>query len=284
MQKTLILKAQTDIPSDLECNFFIGKKPMQYPYIHSHDYYEIFLITSGSIVHNINGEKHVLSENTVIFVRDRDEHRMEVCGNRKCEYINITFSKRVLEACFNMINTAVEKTYILEDPVSPCVSLTRSSLCYYKESLDMLNTLGIKNRRLMGIRLKAIITELISVFIMDLGIKYKKSLHWPGWLYELHIQSQDKEVFSEGLSALLRISGKNKSYLCRCFKKYIGATPTAYINSLRLSLAKELLQRTDNDIAEVIFECGFENVSHFYHLFKQRYNCTPKQIKMLSEN
>lgn len=42
-----------------------------------------------------------------------------------------------------------------------------------------------------------------------------------------------------------------------------------YVQYRRVIEAQKLLKDTDNDIISVYYECGFNNVQHFYLVFKK---------------
>ena len=46
---------------------------------HYHDYFEMFLVLDGQVIHSANGEERRLSGGDLVFIRDRDvhDHRME---------------------------------------------------------------------------------------------------------------------------------------------------------------------------------------------------------------
>jgi len=56
---------------------------------------------------------------------------------------------------------------------------------------------------------------------------------------------------------------------CRYFKKATGKTFTKLVNEYRIVHATKLLTETTISIADVSFECGFNNFSHFNKLFKE---------------
>lgn len=62
---------------------------------------------------------------------------------------------------------------------------------------------------------------------------------------------------------------KNKSGLS--FKKYI--------HLIRILEAKKLLATTDFSIADIAYQCGYSNVSHFNRVFKSTENCTPNDFR-----
>ena len=59
-----------------------------------------------------------------------------------------------------------------------------------------------------------------------------------------------------------------------------GDTPAAYVRSLQMKKAKELLDRNDAlPINEVAMACGYYDTSHFTRAFKQAMGVTPTQYK-----
>ncbi|PRR82726.1 AraC family transcriptional regulator [Clostridium vincentii] len=67
-------------------------------------------------------------------------------------------------------------------------------------------------------------------------------------------------------------------YFMKFFKKHIGMTCTEYITVYRLDLSSKLLSSTDKSITEISFETGFNNVSYFNKLFKEKFKVTPKEF------
>ena len=59
-----------------------------------------------------------------------------------------------------------------------------------------------------------------------------------------------------------------------------GDTPAAYVRSLQMKKAKEMLDRNDDlPINEVAMACGYYDTSHFTRAFKQAMGVTPTQYK-----
>ncbi|MCL6588596.1 MAG: helix-turn-helix domain-containing protein [Firmicutes bacterium] len=77
------------------------------------------------------------------------------------------------------------------------------------------------------------------------------------------------------LDNLARQFGTSPTFFSKLFKKIMGITPFEYINESRLTKAHKLLTTTYLSIKEVASLCGFENLSYFYRLFKQRFDITP---------
>lgn len=54
---------------------------------------------------------------------------------------------------------------------------------------------------------------------------------------------------------------------CRYFKKTTGKTFTQLVNEYRIINASRLLNESQMSIADICFECGFNNFSHFNKQF-----------------
>jgi AraC-like DNA-binding protein len=71
--------------------------------------------------------------------------------------------------------------------------------------------------------------------------------------------------------------------LCRYFKKVTGKTFTEFVNEFRIVHACKLLSEERHAIAEVCFESGFNNFSHFNRMFKEITGKTPNQYRKTVE-
>ncbi|WP_434512555.1 helix-turn-helix transcriptional regulator [Desulfitobacterium sp. AusDCA] len=73
----------------------------------------------------------------------------------------------------------------------------------------------------------------------------------------------------------------SEANFCNSFKKLIGVTPREYITNLKLTQAKNMLK--NQNVTEVALDLGYENISHFIEIFKNKYGITPKQYKSIGE-
>jgi AraC-like DNA-binding protein len=65
----------------------------------------------------------------------------------------------------------------------------------------------------------------------------------------------------------------------RFIKKRTGNTFIDTLNEIRLGHASKMLIDTTHSIAEVSFNCGFNNISNFNRIFKKKKGCTPKGFR-----
>lgn len=78
------------------------------------------------------------------------------------------------------------------------------------------------------------------------------------------------------LKSLSAHLGVNASYLSTLFSKEMGMSLTEYVNTLRISHAKILLENTDIPIKSIASRCGIEDIHYFTRVFKKTCGVTPK--------
>jgi AraC-like DNA-binding protein len=86
------------------------------------------------------------------------------------------------------------------------------------------------------------------------------------------------ECFSQGisLSQLAAQVSLSPYYLLRAFRAEVGMPPHAYLESVRIRHAQQLIQ-AGNPLADVALEVGFSSQSHLTHSFKRIIGVTPGQ-------
>lgn len=78
--------------------------------------------------------------------------------------------------------------------------------------------------------------------------------------------------------------GLSPSKLQEGFKLMHGHTVTEYIREVRIEKAEVLLKRTDMNISEVVYTIGLTSRSYFSKIFKEKYNCSPKDYKFAQKD
>jgi AraC family transcriptional regulator len=68
-------------------------------------------------------------------------------------------------------------------------------------------------------------------------------------------------------------------HFSRLFKKLTGATPHAYLASLRAARARDLLAETDLSVTEVGARVGYMSSSHFSKAFRQSTGISPRAYR-----
>ncbi|GMA97435.1 response regulator [Pelosinus sp. IPA-1] len=78
--------------------------------------------------------------------------------------------------------------------------------------------------------------------------------------------------------------GINSSYLSRTFKEDCGIGFAEYLNNIRVSQAKYLMERTDIKLKEIVKMAGFNNYTYFFKVFKVMTGRTPVEYKAICKS
>ena len=68
------------------------------------------------------------------------------------------------------------------------------------------------------------------------------------------------------------------------FRRATGQSWCKHLQSLRLDHAAKLLAATEKPVIAVAFESGFEDLSHFHHVFKTACKCSPLKFRSQSRS
>lgn len=90
-----------------------------------------------------------------------------------------------------------------------------------------------------------------------------------------------EEHYSEKLSIkeMAEACGFSQSHFMKFFKATIGVPFTAYLNDYRLTMASRLLLSSEDSILTIAGDTGFDNLSYFNRIFKQRFGMTPSRFR-----
>lgn len=261
-------------------DLYFHKIPLKGTLAHRHDFSEIIFINSGSVIHRVNGERQVLSSGNLVFLRPDDEHCFLPDGQSEMvEIIMVDFSLDL----FLSMSIYFENDFFLQQ-------LTASVLPpLFKLKPDWANELYTKFLKLNSptlspqfrkIKVKMMLADLFSrFFINDMNLLTESQV--PKWLETLCIQMRKVENFSLGIERMQQLAFRSPGHLCKSFQKYLGKTPTEYVNDLRINHASRLLVDTREEIIDIAESLNFQSLSRFYYLFKKSYGMSPAAYRKL---
>jgi transcriptional regulator GlxA family with amidase domain len=75
------------------------------------------------------------------------------------------------------------------------------------------------------------------------------------------------------------LSGFTPSSFSRAFKRHTGLTFVRYVNRLRIDNSCDLLMTTDDSVADICFQVGFNNLSNFNRHFIAQKRISPSAFR-----
>ena len=86
-----------------------------------------------------------------------------------------------------------------------------------------------------------------------------------------------QEMTSELLAGIACVT---KAHLGRMFRETLGCSPIQFVLRTRLQHAQRLLVTTSRSIVDIAAEVGFNDVSYFVRLFRQKIGFTPQEYRV----
>lgn len=195
--------------------------------LHTHDYFEIFLVTKGIVSHTINNTVERLPAGSLVFIRPSDKHTLTTHSNDTCQIINIIFSQQTFDRLIEYYGDAEDfETLLSADmPTKKQLSFFDSSLL--ATHLNELNSLYRANKFVLRSKLLFLLNELVIQHILSGNGKYgEDDSDVPSWLSQLCAEMKRPNNFSAGIERMEILSKKSRGHIYRSFKKYMNTTPS----------------------------------------------------------
>jgi len=164
-------------------------------------------------------------------------------------------------------NYTGEKNILLK-PDALLKSYFKSLLPYVEQSEKISKKLAaIKTNE--AIELLLHLKPSLKSFLFDFKEPYKIDLE------KFMLQNYHYNVPIEHFA---KLTGRSLASFKRDFGQTFQTSPRRWLQERRLAEAYHLIQQKKRKPTEIYLELGFENLSHFYTSFKQKYGVTPETL------
>jgi len=254
---------------------------------HLHDCLEINRIVSGNAKIFVNGRIISVSAGDILLFSSHELHSWAV-SRRGAEWKVFMFDKSLVWAdTFNLM----EYRYLL-----PFIFIGNSDIGKLKagwEITDKIRILLKKNDPLFlkkeegyELEIKAnlllVLSKLYRFYIQQKTVSssYNRNSFFKLYNVQKHIKEHLFEPISLKFAA--DIAGMQKNYFSGYFKKTMGVNFSEYIIRLRIFHAMHLIENTNRTTSDILYECGFNNESYFYRIFKKVTGKQPSFFRNIS--
>ena len=98
----------------------------------------------------------------------------------------------------------------------------------------------------------------------------------------LHEIMEANYTFNLSLAEYARIAQRSLATFKREFVETFRTTPGKWLTQKRLEYAKMLLDTSTKNVNEIAYESGFENVTHFSRVFREKYGLAPLRYRKVN--
>lgn len=244
---------------------------------HFHDWIEIVYLLTGTLTFYIEDKEYHLKKDQFIVVDPMSIHNSESLQGNTAILLQIPMS--FLEQFDADIRKyKIEIDYEIQDPIK-------------KEELNRLGyvlqeLIAVSEMKKQGYIFQCyqLIFELLNIVYSSFAVKLpeqeqKKYYKNRERIEEIiaYVEKHYKEQITiKQMAEQVNIS---EIYFTRFFKKMMGITFIQYLNQVRLQQVQKDLLYTDYSIQYILDKNGFYNYKLFMRIFKERFQCTPKQYR-----
>jgi AraC-like DNA-binding protein len=230
----------------------------------------------GKIKHVINRETEFLEPGQITVVHPDDQHWIRGIDAQKINLLNIKVKCSALQALLtpsdpNLYNDLLNSNRLV-------YTLSQSSK---QEMETMINDLKTStDRRSIVLALKSAVCEIVRLFLKDFVPNYFSNKNIiPKELYSVAEKLTNVQYIAASISDIRRGCGFSQTHLSRLFRKYYGCSLKEYHTAFRLEKALLFLKHSDTTILEISNTIGFYSLSHFDHIFKNRFGLSPLEFR-----
>lgn len=247
--------------------------------LHTHTFFEVFIVNSGDAIHLINGKNEKITQNELVFLRPGDIHTFKYEPQNSFYHTDILFTEKLFAEINNFLSCEKLNDF-LNSPMPFSIKLNTSEVRIIHDYINKINMIPDNDNDKKSLIL-SFLTFLFS-YVISINVTDNKKNGYPFWLTQLlsilnssdSLRKSKQEIF-----ALLDNFTYNEAYISRVFSQYTGMTITQYINQVRFSTAYTLLVSTDMSIPDILEYIAIEGKPYFYREFQKRYHVTPIQLR-----
>lgn len=172
------------------------------------------------------------------------------------------------------------------DALRTFLTLSRRGVALHGKTKDRINALMIDMVGMNGLQRLA---SLLSIFDILSSTSEYEVLASDGYMHKADnqhdrlgkitdfiMQNFDREI---SLPEVAQIANMAVTTFCNFFKDQYRTTFVDYLNTVRIGHACKLLSEKNQNVVEVAYECGFNNLANFNRQFKKYKKMTPTQYR-----
>ncbi|SEM28236.1 AraC-type DNA-binding protein [bacterium A37T11] len=231
----------------------------------------------------LSGETHafhsqgntVITENTVVLVRKNQLIRTIKYPSKagKYQFLSITLDKETLQ------QYAMENKIVVENRYSGKQKLFFEAdeflESYFRSLAPYIDKKKEATPKLAALKIREAIELLLQskpdfkCFLFDFSEPYK---------IDLEEFMNQNYTFNVPLQSFARLTARSLSAFKRDFSKIFGTSPKQWLRDKRLEEAYYLIKHKQQRPADIYLDLGFENLSHFYTSFKEKFGITTSEV------
>ena len=273
--------------SSKDCFILIERQKTNFNFpIHIHPECELNFIENAKGAQRIVGDsiEEIDEEELVLVTNPHLEHAWK-------DYRNV--SKNIHEITIQFHPDLLTDTFLNKNQMISMRQLCRHAergVAFSRESIakvrPLLKTLTCENDSFYSLIKLLIILHELSI---DKGMRELSTGQFAANVMHQHSSDESlgrvMDYLSRHYSEVIRLSevaemvNMSESSFCRFFKQHTSKSFIDFLTDIRLGAASRALIDSSLSIAEIGYDCGFNNLSNFNRIFKKKKGVTPSEFR-----
>ena len=273
--------------SSKDCFILIERQKTNFNFpIHIHPECELNFIENAKGAQRIVGDsiEEIDEEELVLVTNPHLEHAWK-------DYRNV--SKNIHEITIQYHPDLLTDTFLNKNQMISIRQLFRHAergVAFSRESIakvrPLLKTLTCENDSFYSLIKLLIILHELSI---DKGMRELSTGQFAANVMHQHSSDESlgrvMDYLSRHYSEVIRLSevaemvNMSESSFCRFFKQHTSKSFIDFLTDIRLGAASRALIDSSLSIAEIGYDCGFNNLSNFNRIFKKKKGVTPSEFR-----
>ncbi len=243
--------------------------------LHRHDFYFILAVCKGSGIHTVDFVEHSVKTNAIFMMRPGQVHKLQLKAGSEGYLLEFGKDFQFLSTTSNeLLRKATNRSYCQLDKVG------NGALCTILQTMvDEFRAKQEGFENVIKANLEIFFIQYLRYRQNDQKIDNKA----------FHYQQEKLQEFLDLLEARINSEKRASAYadmvslspfqLNSITKKLLGKTVAELIEAQILLEAKRYLLATSNQVNQIAFQLGYEDVSYFIRFFKKLTGHTPEAFR-----
>lgn len=244
--------------------------------LHRHDFYFILALTKGKGVHEIDFVEYPIKDNSIFIMRPGQVHRFELRTGSEGYWIAFNKEFRLLSSATGnaLLRTAASRNFYTLDKrdIDEFCSTLQTTLEEYQSKQTGYEFI-----------VKATIEIFLIQFLRrrknDEETSVKADQYAQGKLQEFQDLLEANIGTKKQAAAYADMMNLSLFQLNSITKSLTGKTVAALIEDQILLEAKRYLMGTPNQVNQIAFQLGYDDVSYFIRFFRKKVGVTPDAFR-----
>jgi AraC-like DNA-binding protein len=242
-------------------------------------YNEIVFTLSGKKTIHHREKSWTLTDNTSVFIR-KTAYKLEKYDFEGWEVLAFCFQDDFLRQVFREYRQYLPLRNLPPPPSDMliAININETTRTFFYGMVPYFSQKTLPSENLLELKFKELLLNIFSdpanadllAYINSIDGQYKTPL----WQV-----IEANYTFRLSIEEFARIAQRSVATFKREFQEYYHSTPGKWLTQKRLEYAKSLLDTSKKNVTEVADESGFENLTHFSRIFKEKYGLSPNNYR-----